>query len=165
MKLYGTGPCPLALVYGMGHVRLGNICLICRVINDHGPHFVCIIHPLLKLCFMNGSAGRVIGKTKIDQIRRFLRKLGRKIIFRGTGHIDHITPGLRVRIISSGPSRHHVGVHINRIHRVAHCNRIVRTENFLDIPGIALCPVGHKDFVCRNVASSCLVIVFRNGIP
>ena len=64
-----------------------------------------------------------------------------------------------------GSSGHNVGIHINRVNRVADGHLCVRTENFLNIRGITLCPVGDKDFIIGDIAASGAVILLGNRIP
>ena len=147
----------------MGHILLGNVSLIGSIVDDHRPGLVGIIHPLLKLRFRDRGTGRVIGETQVNDIRRLLRQLRRKICLRRTGHVDHVAPCLRRRIISPGPARHHVGVHIDRIHRVADRDLVVDTKNLLDISGITLGSVGNEYLVGGDIASPRLVILLRHG--
>ena len=168
MKLDGTGSCSLALVNRMRHLFFRYIRFIGGVINNHRAHFVCIIHPLLKLGFGDCGACRIVGEAQINQIRRFSfprRNLRRKIIFRNAGHINYVAPGFPCAVIGTCSSRHHVGVHINRINRVADCNFIVHAEYFLNVSRIAFCAVGYENLIRGNIASSCFIIVFADCIP
>ena len=147
----------------MRHIRLGNRGFIGCVINDHRSYPVGIIHPLLELRFGDGGTGGIIGKAQVNDIRCLLRQLRRKIRLRRTGHVDHVTPCPRCRIVGTGPARHHIGVHIDRIHRVADRDFVVYTENLLDISGIALRPIGNKYLVGRDITAPCLVVLLRHG--
>ncbi len=166
MKLDGTGSCALALVNGMGHIFFRYICFISRVIDNHRAHFVCIIHPLLKLGFCDCGACGIVGEAQVNQIRRLsLRNLRRKIVFRNAGHINYVAPGFSYAVIDACSSRHHIGVHINRINRVADCNFIVHAEYFLNVSRIAFCAVGYENLVRGNIAPSHLIIVFADCVP
>ena len=148
----------------MRHILLGNIGFIGSIINDDRTVFVCIINPLLKLRLCDRRSCGVIGEAEINDVRYFLGKLGCKIIVCGTWHVDHIAPCLRCLIISTCSACHHIGIHIYGINRVTDSDLIVNTENFLNIAGITLGTVRHKDFISGNIAASLLIVVLRNGI-
>ena len=163
-QLNGAGSGALALVDRVRHIFLGDICFISRVINDNGTVLVGIIDPFLQLCFVDRGAGRIVGEAQIDQIRHFLWQLRGKVIVRRAGHVDHIAPSFRGRVIGACPSRHNIGIHIDRVDRIADRDLIIQCKDFLNIAGITFCTVRHKNLVRLNLAASGLIVVIRNRI-
>ena len=163
-KLDGTGSCTLTLVNGMRNIFLCNVSFIGCIVNDHTAVFVCVVHPFLQLVLCNGRAGGVIWEAQINQIRHFFRKFRQKTVFLTARHIDHAVKIFSCSIVLSGTSCHDIGIHINRVNRVTDSHLVVNPENLLDISGIAFRTVGNKDFVCCNVTSPVLIVIFCNGI-
>ena len=163
-KLDSTGSRPLALVDTVRHILLGNVRLIGRVIDNDRSDLVGIIHPFLELRLRDGRSSRIIGKTQIDNVRSLFRKLRRKIRLLRTRHIDHIAPGLLIRIIGSCAPRHHIRIHIDRIDRVAYSDLIILRKDLLDIAGIALGSVRDEHLIRLNIAPSVLIIILRHGV-
>ena len=58
-----AGSCPLALIDGVRNIRLGNIGLIGRVIEDNRVNPVGVIHPLLQPFLSNRHSRRIIGEA------------------------------------------------------------------------------------------------------
>ena len=147
-ELDRTASGTLALIDTVRDILFRNISLIGRVVQDNRPVFVGVVHPLLKPVFFHDSTGGIVGEAKIDQIRCLsFRQLRRKTILRRTGHINYILVGARRRIIQACPACHDVGVHIDRVDGIAHRNRIVHTEDLLDITAVALCAVRDKNLL------------------
>ena len=147
----------------MCYIVLGNICFICTIVNDHCTDLVCVVNPLLQLIFCDGCSCRVVRQTQINDVRILLRELRYEIVFFCTWHIDDIAPHLCLRIVCTGSASHNVGIHINRVNRVTYCDAVIYRENLLDVSRIALCAVRYENFICADVASSCFIVVIRNG--
>ena len=165
-ELDRTAPGALTLVDGMGYPLLGNIGLVGRVIEDDRAVTARVVHPLLQPVFFHDGTRRIVWKTQIDQVGHpALRQLRCKAVFRRAGHIDDLPVGTRRLIIRSGPARHDIGVHIDRVDRITYRDRIVDAEDLLDIAAVALGPVGHKDLLRGNVTPAAPVIEFRDLLP
>ena len=163
-KLDGTGSRTLALINAVRDILLGNICLICCIIDDHAAVFVGVVDPLLKSCLCDSTAGRIVREAEIDQIRYFIcRYLRKETILLFAGHVDHTVKVLTLFVIKTSTSGHNVGIYIYRINWVANCNLVIQSEDLLDVSGITFCSIGNKDLVCADVAASGLIIIFCNG--
>jgi len=70
----------------------------------------------------------IVWKTKIDEIDMLLRWLGHKIVFRRARQIIN---ALVAAILSrrARVARHHVGVHVHRIHRIGDRDLVLAAEN------------------------------------
>ena len=158
-KLDGTGFCTFTLIDGYRNIFFCNISFVSSIVDDDCTCFVGIIYPNLKLFFCDRLAGRVVREAQIDDIRSFFWQFRTEIVFCGTRHVDHITPGLTFRIISAGSSCHNVGIHINRVNRITYRNFIIQREYFLNICRIALCTIRYKNLICCDVTSVSFVII------
>ena len=147
----------------MSYIILGNVCFVCTVINDHCTDPVGIVNPLLQLVFCDGSTCRIIWQTQINDVRIFLRELRNEIVLFCAWHVDDIAPHLSFRIVSTGSACHNIGIHINRVNRITYSDAVIYGKNLLDISGITLCSVGYKNLICADVASSCFIVIVRNG--
>ena len=80
---------------------------------------------------------------------------GAKSLSASTGHIDHIAPGFGLRIVLAGSSCHYVGIYINRINRIAHCNPCYpHCKYLLNIATVTFCSIGNKNFVRINITAT-----------
>ena len=162
-KFYCACSCSFALVNGVWYVWLGDICFICRVVDDDCSDSISVIYPLLKLCFCDCGSCRVIRETQINDVRCLFRQCRCKVCFFCTRHVDHIAPCLCLCIVSSGTSCHYICINVHRVNRVTHCNLTVCRKNFLNISWITFCTIRNKDFVCLNVAAFILIIILCHG--
>ena len=163
-QLDGAGFSSFAFIDAVRNVLLRNIGFIGRVKNDHTAFSVGIIHPFLQLRFRQSLAGGVVWEAQVDQIRALLRKIRNEAIFRRTGHVDHIAPGLCGRIVCAGPARHHVGIHIYRIDGITDRDPAVRRKNLLNVGGIRFGAVGNENLIRGDLAASGLKIVLRDRL-
>ena len=63
VHFYGTGSGTPALIDTVRDILLGNICLIGRIIQNHGTVFIGIIHPLLQCLLTNCHTCRIVGEA------------------------------------------------------------------------------------------------------
>ena len=146
----------------MWNIIFWNICFISRIIYDNRTYFISIINPFLKLWFCDSWTCRIVRKTKVNDIRCFLWNLRCKVSCFCTWHIDYIAPLLLVSKIISCSSWHCISINIYRIYRVTNCNFIIYGENIPNVTWIRLGTITYKNFICRNITSTALVIIFSN---
>ena len=123
--------------------------------------FARVFDPARELRARRHRAGRIVRKTKINQIDMFLRWLGNEIVFRCARQIDDpfvaaVFPG-RPRVAG-----HHVGVDVNRINRIGERDFVLVAENIEDVTAIAFRSVGDKNFVVGNLDLAIAIIVLRD---
>ena len=164
-KLNGTGSRAFTLIDGVRNAFFTDICLISSIVDDHCMILICIIHPLLQLCLGDRGTGRIIREAEIDQIRYFRRKLGCIPVCCRTGHVDHIAPETCCLVIGSRTSCHNICIYINGINRIAYCDPCILCKDLLDICGIALGAVGHKDLICSDVRTQGTEHLLSDGGP
>ena len=70
-----------------------------------------------------------------------------KVVLGGGGHVDDVRPALGIRIVVAGAAGHGVGVHVDRIDRIAHGHDVVHGEDIADVAAVALGAVGDEDLV------------------
>ena len=109
-----------------------------------------VVHPHLQLLPGGGAAGGVVGGADVDEVGHPpLRQAGEEAVLRRAGQVDQIGPLLPV--VVPRPAGHGVGVHIHRVHRVAHRHHVVHREDVPDVAAVALGAVGHKDLFVRDL--------------
>ncbi len=162
--LDGAGPRPVALIDGMREIRIRDVGLIGRVIDDHAAFPIGVVHPPLKLLLRDRRAGRVVGEAEIDQIRPLLREIGDEAVRLGAGHIDHIAPVPGFRIVCAGAAGHHVGIHVDRIDRIADRDPRVVRKQLLNVAGVAFRAVRDEDLVGPDIAAPRPEIAVRDRL-
>ena len=97
--------------------------------------FVRVIDPARELRARCDGTSWIVWKTKIDEIEAFVWRLGHEIIFRFAGQIIN---ALIAAILSRRAcvARHHVCVHVHRIHRIGNGDLILGAENIEDVTAI-----------------------------
>jgi len=118
-----------------------------------------IINPCLKLFTCGSRACRIVREAEVDEVNRLRRQLRDKSIRLRTVQIDKpfVTP-LGVLPCTAG---HDVGIHIDRVNGIGNGNRQLIGEQLLNIGGIALRTVAHKDLIGRHICSAGLKIIDR----
>ena len=164
LDLDGTGPRAFTLEDRMRDIVLADIGFISGIKDDHRLVCIRIIHPGLELLPVQRRTGRVVRGADVDDIRCSVRKCRAEAVFLRAGHVDDIAPARCLIIIFTCTACHDVGIHINRINRIADRDHIILLENFLNIAGIALGAVGNKDLIIRDFTASCSVIILRNRV-
>ena len=111
------------------------------------------VHPHLQLLHRVGGAGGVVGAAQVDDVALdVLAGHGQELVLRRGGHV------------ADGAPRHHVVVHIHRVHRVGHQHGVVHIKQVQQVAQIALGAVRHKNF--RDVQLYAVFgVVALNGLP
>ena len=143
----------------MRDVFLGDICFVRRIIQDDAAFPARVVNPVLQAFLGDGGAGRVVREAKVDDVGALGRKFRREAVLRRAGHVDHVGPGARRRIIGAGTARHDIAVDVDRIDRIGDRDLVVRGEDLLDVGAVALRTIRNEDLVCFNVAASGFEIV------
>jgi len=141
-----------------------SVRLVGRVEQNNGPVFQRVIHPCLELRAIGDGAGRIVRRTQINHIHMPFGRLGDESVARFARQINQlrVSTGL---IRFTGVTGHDVGVHINRINRVADGDFVFMAEDIEDIAGVAFGAVADKNFVVGHLATAVAEIVFGNGGP
>ena len=164
-ELDGTGTRPLNFKDGMGHLLAGDERLIGGIKQNDRAVRVGVIHPDFQLLPAEHRAGGVIGRTEVDDIGNLLGRLRGKAVLLHTGHINQPVPPAKLLLVLPCPAGHGVGVHIDRIHRVAHRHHIIHAKDVADIAAVALGSVGHKNLSGLDIHPPGGVIAPGNGLP
>ena len=118
------------------YIRVRDERFIGCIVQDDGVILPGIVHPFLQLFFAVGSPRGVVGRTQIDDVRFDGRVWhGQEPIFWGTVHIQDLT------------APHHIGIHIDRIHRIRDQDHIAVIEQIRNVAAVALSPVTDEDFL------------------
>ena len=150
---------PFDLKNAVGHVRIGDKCFICRVIEKDGLILQRIIHPFFQSFLCNTHSGGIVWETQIDHVHRLLRDLRQEAVFLLAGHVHNLAPTLALYVVAR-TSGHDVGVHIDRVDWVAHRDDIVHAKDVADAAGVALRAVADKNLIRRNINPAGLKIIF-----
>ena len=140
---------------------LRDIRFVGRVVQDHGLVLVRIIDPFFQLIRRDSGAGGVVREAEVNDVGFLLRQLRQKMVLFAARHVNDPVPALAFLILP-GAARHDVGVHVNRVDRVAHRNHVVRRENVADIARVGLRAVADEDLVDADIDAALSVVVFRN---
>ena len=116
---------PFDLKNAVGHVRIGDKCFICRVIEKDGLILQRIIHPFFQSFLCNTHSGGIVWETQIDHVHRLLRDLRQEAVFLFARHVHNLAPTFALYIIAR-TSGHDVGVHIDRVDRVTDSHHVVK---------------------------------------
>ena len=145
----------------MRNFWIGNVSFVSGVEQNERIMLTRVINPAGKLLARRDRAGRVVGKTKINEIDMFLWRLGNEIVFGRAWQINDafVTAVFSRRARVTG---HHVGVDIDRINRIGDRDFVLVAENIEDVPAIAFRTVGNKNLVVSDVDLAIAVIVLRN---
>jgi hypothetical protein len=109
---------------------------------------------------------RVIGKAEVHHIGTPGSQIaGRRneSVLLGSFEVDQSAVAAVHRM--SGPAGHYVGVYIDRIDRVGNRDSDIRSQEFLEIAGVAFGSVGNEDVIGRYGAAPGRKIPLRNGAP
>ena len=102
-------------------------------------------------------AGWIVRVTQVDQVNFFVRKRGRKIIFRRAGQIDQ-SRVLAALISVPGISHHYIGIHINRIHWIRDSDRLSHPEDIENISTVALRTIRDENLIRLYIQSTVGVV-------
>ena len=149
----------------MGDILLADESLIGGVVEDDGAVGVGVVHPRLQLLPGGYRAGGVVGEAEVDDVHLLTRGNRGKAVLLHTGHVDQLVPSAQLLLVVTGPAGHGVGIHIDRVHRVAHRHHVVQTEDVANVAAVALGAVGDKDLLRLDVHAPGGVVVLGNGLP
>ena len=119
--------------------------LVGGIKQDQGAVGAGVIHPGLELLFCGHRAGGVVGETEVDQVHLLARDLGGEAVLGADRQVGEAAVLAGV-IGIAGAARHHVAVHIHRIHRVGHSDAVALAQDVEDVGAVALRSIRHEDF-------------------
>ena len=148
----------------MRDLRLGNVSLIGRVVEEYRSVLQRVIHPANQLRAGGDRAGRIVWITEVNDVQYFVRNLRHETIGGGAGQIKQ-------SLVCAGfvrPARvagHHVGIDVNGIYRVHQADFVLLPEDVQNISAIAFRTVGDKDFIVGNLEPAIAIVILRDGAP
>ena len=150
----------------MRQCRVGDIRLVRGVVHDDGAVLVGVVDPCLQTRLVDDGARRVVREAQVNErnILVGMRQLGSEPVFPRAGHVDHIAPQARCLIVCARAARHHVGIDVNGIHRVAYRYAGIRAENLLDVRRIGFRAVADEHLIRRYVGAPSREIALGNGL-
>ena len=145
----------------MRNFRVRNVRLVSGIEQQKRVMFARVGDPMRELRARCHSPGRIVRKTKIDQIDMFLWRLGNKIIFRRAWQIHE---AFIAAVLPTGPRvpSHHICVDIDRINRIGDGDLVLVAENVEDVAAIAFRTVRDKNFVVGDLNVVFAIIVLCN---
>ena len=111
--------------------------------------FVCagIVHIDLELLFGERNARGIVREAEIHDVDPLFGQFGDKAVCFRTGHVDDLLVAALCLIIVAAAPAHHVGIHIDGVDGVGDRDHAVLRKELLNVANVALCAVGHEDFV------------------
>src|SRR5439155_15791436 len=112
----------------MRDLRLENVSLIGRVVEEYRSVLQRVIHPANQLRAGGDRAGRIVWITEVNDVQYFVRNLCHETIGGGAGQIKQslVCAGFVRRARVAG---HHVGIDVNRIYRVHQTDFVLLPED------------------------------------
>src|SRR5580700_278340 len=149
------------LVNGVGDRGIGDVSFIGGIVENDCPIPESVVNPRLELLPSCHRTGWIIWKAEIDEIDALLWNLWHKAVCLRTRKINESSVVAEL-IRWSGVTGHYIGVDVNGVDRIDHCDSILIAENIQNVTAIAFGAVRDKDLIVGNIHAFFAVIVFRN---
>ena len=120
-----------------------------------------VVHPGLELRPRGRRAGRIIGRTQINDVNVAFGRFGHEPVAGTAGKINQFR--VRARFVGRAcMAGHDVRVHIDRIHRIADGDFVFAAQDVEDVAGVALRSIADKNFVVRHLDAAIAEVVSGN---
>ena len=163
MKLYRHLTCTLQFVDAVWYAVMADESLIRHIVADESVVLLSVSYPFLQFVARKGGACRIVRIAEIDDVDALAGQFGHKAILCRAGQIDDVRPP-SVGTQHACPSAHDIGIDIDGVNRVGDGDAHVRTEQFLEVAGVALGTVADKYLVLTDVDATTSEIVFYDGM-
>jgi hypothetical protein len=119
----------------MGQVFVGDVRLVGGIEEQDGLMFLRVRDPRCELRVRGDSAGRIVRETEIDHVHSFSRRFGNEAVRLAAREVQEarVCAG---RIGFAGATRHHIRVHVDRVHRVRDRDAVLRSQNIKDVSAV-----------------------------
>ena len=160
-ELHGTLACAFDLEDAVRHIVATDISLVGSIEEDECILLDGVIYPAFQLLASKRCAGGVVGIAQVDDIHMLARQIGHEAILGRAGQIDDIRPS-SVGSQRAASTAHDVGIHIDGIDGIGDGDAHIQSQQFLKVARVTLGTVANKNFVGRNVDTTCTEIVLHD---